>query len=197
MKSIMNGMANAMAGNVMTRKRRAVSAIVGIMLGLGLTAVAAGGLYVMTSDLSDSAVSISSVEIQNVRAYNTGNEAYMSLSVKNTGTDAVTVNAVELLLDCDETNDGTAADQGDECGDDAATSVPSPQVAVPGGLASTDLVTSDIVLAPGATASESGTIKAADGTKVVLALGQEYLVEIEGVAASGEPVIQTATVRPR
>ena len=83
-----------------TTKRRAVSNIVGIMLGLGLTVVAAGGLYVMTSDISDSAVSISSVEIQNARAYNTGNEAYVSLSIKNTGTEAALNLGVVMLLTC-------------------------------------------------------------------------------------------------
>ena len=62
MKPITNAMANAMVKNVMmTTKKRAVSAIMGIMLGLGLTAVVVGGLYVMTSDMSDSAVAINAI----------------------------------------------------------------------------------------------------------------------------------------
>ncbi len=195
------------------RKRRAVSAIVGIMLGLGLTAVAAGGLYVMTSDLSDSAVSITSVEIQNARAYNTGNTAYVSLSIKNTGTDAASDLSAVVLLVCNGevaakatlTNAALEAATTD-CVAAQYTSPPTASTG-PGTLPSILIGGADIDdLAPGGTASISGGIAITDsasttarntGDKIAFAVGQEYLIEVSGTTAAGEPIIQTATVRVR
>ena len=190
-----------------TTKRRAVSAIVGIMLGLGLTAVAAGGLYVMTSDLSDSAVSITSVEIQNARAYNTGDDAYMSMSIKNTGTDAALNLDVVILLSCNAEAGAIipTATLADKPALELCSS--ATPILTPGSIKSFQIGTI-ASLAPGATASVSGTVSiynsdslAADTTaktdSAKLALGQEYIIEVEGATAAGEAIVQSATVRPR
>ena len=67
-----------------TTKRRALSPILAVMLLLGLTVVGAGTAAVLFSDVSDNALSVSAVEINDARAYNTGDQAYISLGVKNT-----------------------------------------------------------------------------------------------------------------
>ncbi len=202
----------SMTTRSLTRKRRAVSAIVGIMLGLGLTAVAAGGLYVMTSDLSDSAVSITSVEIQNARAYNTGNVAYVSLSIKNTGTDAASDLSAVVLLACNgeaaakaTLTDATLKAATTDCVAAQYASPPT-QSTAPGTLESIPIGAEIDDLAPGGTASISGGVALTDsasttardsGDKIAFAVGQEYLIEISGTTAANEPIIQTATVRVR
>ncbi len=193
-------------------RRRAVSAIIGIMLGLGLTAVAAGGLYVMTSDLSDSAVSINSVEVQNVRAYNTGNEAYVSLSVKNTGTDAATDLSAVVLLACngEASAEATLTDAALKAAttDCVAAQYANPPTAAvnPGTLVSMPVGATISNLAPGETSSVSGGVAITDaastterdpGENIAFAVGKEYLIEISGTTSSGEPIVQTATVRVR
>lgn len=215
MKSIKSAMASAMAKNVATRntiakKRRAVSAIVGIMLGLGLTAVAAGGLYVMTSDLSDSAVAINSIEVQNVRAYNTGSEAYVSLSIKNTGTDAAANLDAVVLLECNGEvgAKATLANKAlkDATTDCVAANYASPPTAVEPGTTESIPIGTIASLAPGQTASVSGGVATVDSTStteltpgdnIAFAVGQEYILEVSGMTSTGEPIIQTATMRVR
>lgn len=199
MKSITNKTKTKLTTSIMAR-RRAAANLLGLAVGIGLTIALGGLVYSMATGVFDSASTIATVEIQNARAYNTGDQAYISLSIKNTGTDAVTIETIEVLLDCSVANDGAAAalTTGTECGDATATTVPDPQVAGPGGLSSADMLTTDLTLEPGAAASASGTVETSVGsTDVAFTLGQEYLIEIEGETAAGEPLIQTATVRPR
>ena len=89
-----------------TKKRRMVANLLGIVIGIVLTAAIGGGLYLSTSGILDNASSIASIEIHNARAYNSGDAGYISMSIKNTGTEAATVTIAEILLDCSVANDG-------------------------------------------------------------------------------------------
>ena len=192
------------------RKRRAVSAIVGIMLGLGLTAVAAGGLYVMTSDLSDSAITISSVEIQNPRLYLTGDDAYLSMNIKNTGTSTAKNMVATVLLQCNGGTTGTFAVIAATAA--TTTTAAKPAVALTDECASLTGVTAGSLrsyfvgsqinsLEPGETASISGAVEvwltATTSEGVKLVGGEKYLIQINGVNSEDEPIIQTASVRVR
>ncbi len=177
-----------------TTKRRALSPILAVMLLLGLTVVGAGTAAVLFSDVSDNALSVSAVEINDARAYNTGDQAYMSLGVKNTGTNAAEDLKVSVLLEC---NGGSGAGSGYE----TCSTAKLGKGLGPGGFKSEDVGTITD-LAPGQSASVSGIIQISNGTgtapaPVRMSAGEQYVIQVEGRTSSDEVIVQTATVRVR
>ena len=215
MKSIIT---KFMTTKSITKKRRMVANLLGIIVGIALTAAIGGGLWLTSSDILDSASSIASIEIQGLRLFVTGDETYLSMNVKNTGTEAATDLYVRALLECNANNGVAAAgvvantsldppqpalDDDWDCSTNQAKATPSETVK-PGSLQSYIIGAKISELTPGETSSVSGAVKvyaATGGTTagfaVKLVSGDEYLIQIDGKNADGEPIAQTATTRVR
>ena len=194
---------------LLSKKIRAVSAILGIMLGVGVTITAAGALYVMTSGISDSAITINSIEITNARAYNSGDDAYVSLSVKNTGSEIAEKLNVAVLLECNGAVGAKAKignvtkDTITDCDADKFRSSP---VAVGPGASKSVSIGSMSNLVSGATASVSGGVAVFNSTgtnnvnvgdNIKFKIGDRYIIEVTGKTPSGTDIVQTASVRVR
>ena len=189
-------------------RRRAAANLLGLAVGIGLTIALGGLVYSMATGVFDSAATISTVEIQNARAYNTGDQAYVSFSVKNTGTDAAEQLTAVVLLECNG-EDGAKSlllnqadkDMTTDCNANQHTSNPAP---VKPGLLESRPIGTITNLEPSETASLSGGVllinnatALADGDPIQFASGHEYLIEVSGLTTSGETIIQTATIKPR
>ncbi len=71
-------------------KSVALSAILGMVIGLGLTGAAGGGLYYVFQEQSDLFATSSNVEIKNLNAIKRGDELTITANLKNVGSTSIT-----------------------------------------------------------------------------------------------------------
>ena len=71
-------------------KSVALSAILGMVIGLGLTGAAGGGLYYVFQEQSDLFATSSNVEIKNLNAIQRGGELTITANLKNVGSTSIT-----------------------------------------------------------------------------------------------------------
>ena len=168
-------------------KRKAFSAILITLVlvgaGLGMTFAA---IFTLT-DVFESSSSVVAVSITNPQLRVLGSDSYLTMNIKNVGTDAIVVQEGVLLV-------GVVASSGN-----VAAGV-NPSV---------DMITTDITLSPGETASVKGKItctkaladcgSTVDRANVALSKGENYLIQIDGHigTTTGEPIIETASIRAR
>ena len=78
-------------------KRRGFSPILAVLILIGITVVAAGQLTGTFNDLTGTASQTANIDIIDPQLRVLGDETYLTLSIKNTGTEAGTIDHVVIL----------------------------------------------------------------------------------------------------
>ncbi|ABK77309.1 hypothetical protein CENSYa_0676 [Cenarchaeum symbiosum A] len=93
----------------MTGKSAGLSAIFGMIIGLGITGAAAGGLYYTFTSQVDPFTSASSIDVRNLNAIRDGDELIITATIKNTGTTSIS----EVLIEDIRVSDLAISQDGD------------------------------------------------------------------------------------
>ena len=204
---LMNNLKHTLKETFKPRKRRAVSGILvmimGIVIGLAGVALVATTLF----DVTDTASVIDSIEITSPVVY--ANQGYVSVQVKNNGNTAIDGVYAVLLVDTADT--GAAAGNTVDCAVGAAplaistlaTSVPrtelvpSESVTISGGL--TFVPIANVPTTGGTsviTATGNSLLCDGDANEGTLAERNEYVIQVNGFS-DGDPISKTTAIRSR
>ena len=171
-------------------KRRGFSPILAVLILIGITVVAAGQLTGTFNDLTGTASQTANIDIIDPQLRVLGDETYLTLSIKNTGTEAGTIDHVVILHGTVSPNPDTTiiTDYIASAGSYSWKETPSLEI----GTRITDN------LAPGDTVSVKGKVidTTTGATALKLEKGVDYLIEVTA-DIDGNDVVKSFGVRAR